>query len=187
MTIFILFLLFSQKKDCFHNLTILLELDIIRNRTMDRYESYLKKLFLISSRIDKVYHKQASAFGISASESFLFYFLGEKIANTQTEIIKIWGISKTTLNSAVMKAYKNGFIEFGKKIGKEKTLILTEKGKKFADIINGQTHRAELKALIDTEQKLRKIGVNIEDLTTIFENYADVLSSELDKELIDNE
>lgn len=150
---------------------------------MNNYESHVKELFLLSSRIDAIYHKQAAAFGISNTESLLLYIIGENLASTQKDILELWGVSKTTLNSAVMRLERSGILEFGEKKGKEKTLVLTEKGKCFASRINAQSNIAESRALIETEKLAKAMGTSLNDLITIFKQYTESVVKELGKEL----
>ncbi len=147
------------------------------------YEYYAKKLYKISCKTDAIYHKQALAFGISDTENILLYIIGEGLASTQKEIIDIWGMPKTTLNSAVKKLQRKGLMYFDGKKGKEKELSLTQEGIALAHKVNMQSNNAEHKAMMETEKFIKTMGLTLDDLLSICICYTDNINRELEKAL----
>lgn len=85
----------------------------------------------LAGEINALYHEAAVKMGISDSVQNILYVLCEKDGRClQSEISKLTGISRQTINSAIRNLEKDGivFLESGK--GRNTILCLTEKGEK---------------------------------------------------------
>lgn len=90
----------------------------------------LQKLTSITGEIDTLYHEASYRLGQPDSVMNALYTLltcGDKC--DISEICRLSGLRKQTLNSALRKMEKNGLITLEKKDSKNKTVILTDKGK----------------------------------------------------------
>lgn len=94
----------------------------------------LRHFNALSAEIDNLYHEAASLLGLSDSALYLFYSLaevGEGIA--QHDICTLFGLSRQTIHSCVSALARQGFIELQKGKGRERSIFLTEKGRKLIE------------------------------------------------------
>ncbi len=87
----------------------------------------------LAGEINALYHEAAVKTGVSDSVQNILYVLCEKDGRClQSEVSKLTGISRQTINSAIRNLEKDGivYLEHGK--GRNTILCLTEKGEKFA-------------------------------------------------------
>ena len=85
----------------------------------------------LSSEIDNLYHEAASLLGLSDTAMYLLYSLeehGDGIA--QRDICLLYGFSRQSINSAVSTLVRDGVVELRKGEGRERSIFLTEKGRK---------------------------------------------------------
>ena len=68
---------------------------------------------------------------------WILYALNDGENHTQREICVDWGLPKSTVNTVVSEMKQNGYIELEPIKGKrrEMTILLTEKGKQYADTV----------------------------------------------------
>ncbi|MDD2972934.1 MAG: winged helix-turn-helix transcriptional regulator [Lachnospiraceae bacterium] len=88
----------------------------------------------LAGEINALYHEAAVKMGVSDSVQNILYVICEKDGRClQSEVSKLTGISRQTINSAIRKLEKDGivFLEQGK--GRNTIICLTEKGKTFAE------------------------------------------------------
>ena len=88
----------------------------------------------LSSEIDNLYHEAATLLGLSDSTMYLLYSLeelGDGIA--QRDICLLYGCSRQTINSAVSSLAREGLVELRKGRGRERSIFLTEKGRKLVE------------------------------------------------------
>ena len=87
----------------------------------------------LAGEINALYHEAAVKMGISDSVQNILYVLCEKGGKClQSEISKLTGISRQTINSAIRKLEKEGIVYLKQGKGRNTILCLTEKGKKFS-------------------------------------------------------
>lgn len=87
----------------------------------------------LAGEINALYHEAAVKMGISDSVQNILYVLCEKDGKClQSEVSKLTGISRQTINSAVRKLEKDEIIYLEQGKGRNTILCLTEKGKEFA-------------------------------------------------------
>lgn len=101
----------------------------------DELMHYLKarEYTYLSGEINALYHEAAVKMGISDSVQNILYVICEKGDSClQSEISKLTGISRQTINSAIRKLEKEGIVNITQGMGRNTVVSLTEKGKKFA-------------------------------------------------------
>lgn len=96
---------------------------------MEQMKDISKKMNLIMSEIDGVYHQLNVILGLSDGKSSVLYALNQKADCSQHDVVRLTGLSKQTVNSAVKKMIANGLLEPLSGVRNEK-LHLTEYGKK---------------------------------------------------------
>ena len=96
---------------------------------------YLKtgEYIYLAGEIKALYHEAAVKMGVSDSTMNILYVLCEKgDACLQSDISKLTGISRQTINSAIRKLEKDGIIYLKQGEGRNTIVCLTEKGKQFS-------------------------------------------------------
>ena len=87
----------------------------------------------LAGEINALYHEAAVKMGISDSVQNVLYVLCEKDGKCmQSEVSKLTGISRQTINSAIRNLEKDGIVYLEQGKGRNTILCLTEKGKEFA-------------------------------------------------------
>lgn len=87
----------------------------------------------LAGEINSLYHEAAVKMGISDSVQNILYVICEKEGRClQSEVSKLTGISRQTINSAVRKLEKDGIVYLEQGKGRNTIICLTEKGEKFA-------------------------------------------------------
>lgn len=101
----------------------------------------------ILSEIDAVYHEIAVKQGISDSTMTILYTLSEHDGSCLlSEIVRVSGISKQTINSALRKLEAEAIIQLEAAGGKAKRVCLTKKGERFT--------RETVDKVIDMENRI---------------------------------
>ena len=86
----------------------------------------------LAGEINALYHEAAVKTGISDSVQNVLYVLCEKGGRCmQSEVSKLTGISRQTINSAIRNLEKDGIVYLEQGKGRNTILCLTEKGKEF--------------------------------------------------------
>lgn len=86
------------------------------------------------SEINAAYHEYALKMGLTDSEAMILYtvcYYGDSCL--LRDIVKLSGINKQTINSALRKMEKNGFVILREYNGRNKSVHLTESGKALAE------------------------------------------------------
>ena len=87
----------------------------------------------LAGEINALYHEAAVKTGISDSVQNILYVLCEKDGRClQSEISKLTGISRQTINSAVRRLEKEDIVYLEQGKGRNTILCLTEKGEQFS-------------------------------------------------------
>lgn len=87
----------------------------------------------LAGEINALYHEAAVKTGISDSVQNILYVLCEKGGKClQSEISRLTGISRQTINSAIRKLEKEEIVYLEQGKGRNTILRLTEKGQKFS-------------------------------------------------------
>ena len=120
----------------------------VRNRTRGEFMHYLKteEYTYLAGEINALYHEAAVKMGISDSVQNILYVLCEKGGKClQSEISKLTGISRQTINSAIRKLEKEEIVYLKQGKGRNTILCLTEKGKKYSSEKINLLHEIENK------------------------------------------
>lgn len=100
---------------------------------MHKATNELKRYNNLSSEINALYHEAAAAMGISDSvQSILYVICGSDGRCLQSDINKLSGISRQTINSAIRKLEHDGIVFLEQGQGRNTIVCLTDKGKIFA-------------------------------------------------------
>lgn len=95
--------------------------------------SYIGEYTRLSGEIDSLYHEFAVKMGISDSVLNILYTICEKGGQClQSELSKLSGINRQTINSAIRKLEKDGIVYLKQGHGLNTIVCLTEKGKEFS-------------------------------------------------------
>lgn len=87
----------------------------------------------LAGEINALYHEAAVKMGISDSVMNILYVICEKGDQClQSEISKLTGISRQTINSAIRKLEKDEIVYLQQGRGRNTVVCLTEKGKNFS-------------------------------------------------------
>ncbi len=101
---------------------------------MNPVSEEIKQFNYLTSEIDAVYHKAALKFGLSDSAMMILYAVcsnGE--SSPLSNIYKLFGVRKQTINSALRKLEAEGIVYLELFQGKKKNICLTERGKRLAE------------------------------------------------------
>ena len=113
-------------------------------------ESYLKQIAVQEKQFDALYRSAGERFELPDCSMWVLYFLVScKEPITQQDLIEKMMFPKQTINSAVMKLAKNGFLELSIIPGtrNRKTILLTDAGKELANNTVVRLLNAELRAV----------------------------------------
>lgn len=87
----------------------------------------------LSAEITSLYHEAAVKIGISDTVLNILYVLCEREGKClQSDIFRLTGISRQTINSAIRKLEKDGFVYLQQGDGRNTVVCLTEKGQDFS-------------------------------------------------------
>lgn len=96
------------------------------------------------SELDALYHQASMRFGLSDSAMGILYTLNLLGSGSPlSEIIRLTGIQKQTINSSLRNLEKEGILYLEAAQGRKKNVFLTEKGEKLARSTAGVVMRAE--------------------------------------------
>lgn len=110
----------------------------VRNRTWRgalyaQMEIKLNRYNYLSGEINALYHEMAVMMGVSDSvQNILYVMYGNGGQCLQSDIYKLSGISRQTINSAIRKLEDDDIVYLKQGPGRNKIVCLTEKGKTFA-------------------------------------------------------
>ncbi len=90
----------------------------------------LKEFNMLMEETDALYHEAAKKLGLSDAQLSILYMIYEKGEGiSQYELCIIYGLSKTTINTAVKNLEKDNYILLKPIDGKKMGIYLTESGK----------------------------------------------------------
>ena len=102
----------------------------------------------LAGEINALYHEAAVKMGISDSVQNILYVLCDQGSRcSQSEIGRLTGISRQTINSAIRKLERDGIVYLEQGQGRNTIVCLTNKGKAFA--------AQRVVPLLEAEQKIR--------------------------------
>ncbi len=102
---------------------------------MNGYANHaLKRFNYLLAEIDAVYHEMAKQFGLSdTAMNILYAICVEGECCLLSDICRLFGTSKQTINSALRKLEQAGMVYLEAVDNKKKTVCLTEQGKVLAE------------------------------------------------------
>ena len=125
---------------------------------MDKYlDEMIAQINCLTEEVGSLYHQAAVRLGVSDSVLFVLYMLHTNGGQCMlSEIYKLSGISKQTINSAIRKLEQEKMVVLEKYNGKAKLVRLTEAGKQRAEQTAGRLFEAERTAFSEwSEEELQ--------------------------------
>lgn len=142
----------------------------------EKHSEIIQKLMVATNKIDGVYYYFAKRLGLKENEFFFLYALSDGKPHTQKEICDLWLIPKTTLNTVVRGCLRQGYIRFCEGgHSREKKMVLTPSGKRYAGGALGLVRGAESRAMEKTLEKFSPAFVDAADC------FADLLHEEFSR------
>ncbi len=138
------------------------------NKKLSEYNSIIKEN-------EEIYHKIARKFGLSDCAFWILYTMCEEEDTlTQTGICDALYQPKQTVNSALKKLEKDGYIELETIAGcRSKQINFTEKGSKFVDKTVGKVIANEQKALLSLTLEEQEMFIGL------FHKYTNLLKNNI--------
>ncbi len=114
---------------------------------------YIERLARCITRIDGKYYDLAKRCSAGENEVYVLYSLAGGQQLSQKAIADEWHIPKTTINYAVNRLKREGFIQVTAADGREKLLALTPQGAEYAENALKDMLEAEKCAMKKTLEK----------------------------------
>lgn len=116
----------------------------------ENYET-IRRLMLAINKIDGTYYLFARKNELNENTLAFFYAMDDDKPHSQKEISDEWLVPRTTIHSIVKKMLAEGYILFPEgQHTKEKRMMLTEKGREYAEGCLKNIYTAEERAMLDT-------------------------------------
>lgn len=95
--------------------------------------------------VDSCYDEFAKQSNVSSALLWVLYALNDGNSHAQIEISNDWELPKTTVNTVIKEIQKNGYVNLIPIKGKrrEMSIVLTENGKKYADMVLADLYKKE--------------------------------------------
>lgn len=121
---------------------------------MDKKRDILRRFCIAWSRVGRSYSHVTQA-GLKDSMLWLLYALDDGESHSQKTICEEWGIPRTTMNTTIKVAEREGYLTLTPIPGKrrEMSIRLTPKGAQYAAGVLEKVYEAEERALDRTVQK----------------------------------
>ena len=124
----------------------------------DNYEK-IRRLMLASNQMDGGYYLFARKAGIRENTLALLYALDDGHPHSQKQVCEEWLIPKTTINTVVRELLRKDYITLGAAgPTKEKTILLTQRGRQYADEIMEEIVRAKIDQNPAVKERLLETG-----------------------------
>ena len=111
----------------------------------------LLRLFCAINKIDGAYYFCARKMKLKENTLALLYALDDGLPHSQKQVCEDWLIPKTTINTVTRELVEQGYatlVSTGHH--REKNIILTEEGRRYAAKVMGEMKLAEREALSET-------------------------------------
>ncbi|MDE6579623.1 MAG: MarR family transcriptional regulator [Ruminiclostridium sp.] len=139
-------------------------------------QTQIDKMNLLLSEIDGIYHTAALKLNLADSTLAILYVLRtEENECSISDICKVTGIGKQTINSALRKMEQDGIIQLRAMDGRKKTVTLTEKGITLSKTTADRLIEAENTAIVDWSSE------EISEYLRLMRKFRDCLKKEIDK------
>lgn len=147
---------------------------------MNQLQMQTDALYEKWNRIDALYSEFAKSLNLSSNGMDILYFIykrqiKEDVLCTQKDICMKYDFPKQTVNTIIAGFVKDGMVVFGEapEDHRQKTLLLTEKGRGFCADIFHKLEQAEMRAFAKIPKGERTIMLSLMD------KYAKELEQEL--------
>ena len=138
-------------------------------------QTQIDKMNLLYSEIDSIYHTAALRLKLTDSALAVLYVLRtEENQCSISDICKVTGIGKQTINSALRKMEREGIILLKAMDGRKKTVTLTEKGAALSMTTADRLIDAENQAIADWSSD------EISEYLRLMRKFRDCLKKEID-------
>lgn len=115
------------------------------------YRTELRRFFTALNKIDGLYGLFAKRLGTNGNHLALFYALDDGKPHSQKQICDEWLIPRTTINTIVREYVEKGYIALlHTDHSREKRILLTDSGRKYAQQLLQKIYNAEESAMADT-------------------------------------
>lgn len=149
---------------------------------MNKNREAIDQINRCMNRIDGLYYMASRKLGVKDNTLLLFYVLNDGKVHSQKEICEEWLIPRTTINTVVKEAVNKGYVRLEHSDHtREKTIMLTETGKTYADRLLQKVFAAEEQALERTLQEFSP------ELLKGLEAFTNCMQEEFEKELFQKE
>lgn len=149
---------------------------------MNKNREAIDQINRCMNRIDGLYYMASRKLGVKDNTLLLFYVLNDGKVHSQKEICEEWLIPRTTINTVVKEAVNKGYVRLEhSNHTREKTIMLTEAGKTYADRLLQKVFAAEEQALERTLQEFSP------ELLKGLEAFTNCMQEEFEKELFQKE
>ena len=149
---------------------------------MNKNREAIDQINRCMNRIDGLYYMASRQLGVKDNTLLLFYVLNDGKVHSQKEICEEWLIPRTTINTVVKEAVNKGYVRLEHSDHtREKTIMLTEAGKTYADRLLQKVFAAEEQALERTLQEFSP------ELLKGLEAFTNCMQEEFEKELFQKE
>lgn len=135
----------------------------------------IRKLVEATNRIDGSYYLASHRLGCPENEVCFLYALSDGEKYSQKQISQEWLMPKTTVNTVFRSLEDRGLVT-SETNGKEKMIILTEKGKEYSEKLLSPIREAEKVALKKT----------LESYSAVFIDACSYFADRLEEELKEN-
>lgn len=136
----------------------------------------LKEINSAISIIDSLYHEAAVKMNMSDSEFNILYTICDRgVGCNQSEVCKMSGLSRSTVNSALRKMEKQGYVYLTQGEGRNTRIYLTEEGEKYMSETVERLVAAENRIYLSWTKNERDTYVSLN------KKFANALKEELNK------
>ena len=149
----------------------------------ERIFRQIRRLNYLTSELDALYHQAALRIGLSDSAMRVLYAIYDNgdVCLLQT-ICQQSGISKQTVNSALRKLEEEEILYLSRFKGKNKQVMLTEKGKAYLEQTAARIYAAESRAFAPwTEAEMEAYLRLTEKFAESFREQVQAMDSEVTK------
>lgn len=107
----------------------------------------LHRISNLASEMDSLYHQASLRLGVADSTMRVLYtILSNGESCSLSDVYKLSGVNKQTINSALRKMEGEELLYLEKESGRSKRIVLTEKGKQYMEETAGCLLEMELRA-----------------------------------------
>lgn len=107
----------------------------------------LHRISNLASEMDALYHQASLRLGVADSTMRVLYtILSNGESCSLSDVYKLSGVNKQTINSAIRKMEGEELLYLEKESGRSKRIVLTVKGKQYMEETAGRLYEMELRS-----------------------------------------